>query len=143
MTTGSTGNTMTDREIEIVNEIENALVNLAASNRKADKQHAERLERRRQAGAFPRLAHLICVAADMLGSRGFRLVSISDSTVSRYYAKWDLPREPCIRVSDHTVEDSETLSFDVIVREDMTDDEVRKRTEEAIKDLEDFEESLK
>jgi len=31
----------------------------------------------------------------------------------------------------------------VIVREDMTDDEVRKRTEEAIKDLEDFEESLK
>jgi hypothetical protein len=126
---------MTDREAYIVEDWNAAIANMKASNRKADRRHAEGMARRRDAGALPRLAHLVVLIEDVFGEHDVDLVGVSERTFSRYYGQHFIT-EPVIRVSDHDTEDWKKLHVDLIIHEDMTEDDARQKAADAVRSLE-------
>ena len=131
-------NEKTDRKSEIIHTWEAALTALQKSNLKADREHAAKLARRRDSGAFKPLAYLIVFIEDIFSPHDIPLVSTSQTTLSRYYGRHS-PHDPVIRVSDHAkinqLSNSNVFEVSCLIHEDMTEDDIRKAAEKAINDL--------
>ena len=91
---------------------------------------------RRQAGAFPRLAHLFFVCERAFAGREMFEVGVSETTFSRYYGQ-HFRTEPVIRVSDHDKGYAPArIEVDLIINENMSDAEARQAAEETLREFE-------
>jgi hypothetical protein len=123
------------RESVIIASLEESLVQMKSSDRKADRQYAENLANRRGSGAFERMASLIVLIEDILKARSISLRTVSQSTWTRYYSKEGI-FGTVIRLSDHRKDYCPKVAeVTILIDESMTEDEARQAAVQALQEF--------